>query len=280
MRHQTPSMAKKCRGRGFAHECHVIRRSISPVTPPVLTALGGTGGRAEAPIVHPEPRPAASWSGATAGCRATSWCARAGAPPSGSSPRVTSSRGRRTRRRRGAARCGGRRPACTPGPWWPSPRGSRPSVRRTRLYDAERTRFRHRRRRGRRSRVRSKADGSPTASGLSGAGQIARGGGARAPRGPPRPQSGAGRHSGEQTRTCEGPPTLSSAKRRSDPGPCSGPQRPPSHAKHVGGDEGVGGHVGIDGVTDLPPTIERHRVRHSRQRPRDPAAVEEAKGHR
>jgi hypothetical protein len=63
-------------------------------------------------------------------------------------------------------------------------------------------------------------------------------------------------------------------------GPGSGPQRPPPHAKHVGGDEGVGGHVGIDGVTDLPPTIERHRVRHSRQRPRDPATVEEAKGHR
>ena len=33
----------------------------------------------------PRATPAASWSGATVGCRATSWCARAGAPPSGSS---------------------------------------------------------------------------------------------------------------------------------------------------------------------------------------------------
>ena len=124
-------------------------------------------------------------------------CARRG-PAQWIVPRVTSSRGRRARRRQGAARCGGRRPACAPGPWCPSPTGSRPSVRRTRLYDTERTRFRHRRRRGRGSRVRSKADGPPTASGLSGSGQIAGGGGPKRREEPPRPQSGASRHSGNR----------------------------------------------------------------------------------
>ena len=155
-------MAKKCRRRCFAHECHVIRRSIPPVTQPVLTALGRTGAA---------PRRRSFTQSHAGGVVVRSdggmpryflVCARRG-PAQWIVPRVTSSRGRRARRRQGAARCGGRRPACAPEPWCPSPTGSRPSVRRTRLYDTERTRFRHRRRRGRGSRVRSKADGPPTA---------------------------------------------------------------------------------------------------------------------
>ena len=52
------------------------------------------------------------------------------------------------------------------------------------------------------------------------------------------------------------------------------PERPAPRRQHEAGDQGIRRGVRHDGIDDLAPAVERQRVSHPGQRPRQPAAVQ------